>query len=328
MNYYEHHLGDYMRDTAHLSMLEDGAYRRLMDVYYTREQPLPTALKDCCRLARAQSKPEREAVDAVLKEFFHQSPEGWRHKRCDEEIARYQEKKPSADAKKENDRERQKRARERRKQLFDELRSHGITAPWDATTEQLQDALSRVTDNASHAQVTHPVTRDNTATQTPDTRHHISTNQSTSDELVGEAPTESPAERLIADRTVQIAILLRNLNVKPFTAMHPQAIEWASNPKVTDDILKAAVDSARQYKPNDSHISPAYIKPIVEQLITPQACQRQAPEKPWHESASGIEAKAKEFGIEQGSREAYPEFRDRVYAEARKKGEEIPWPKR
>jgi len=27
MNYYEHHLGDYVRDTAHLSMLEDGACR-------------------------------------------------------------------------------------------------------------------------------------------------------------------------------------------------------------------------------------------------------------------------------------------------------------
>lgn len=43
MNFYEHHLGDYMRDTAHLSMIEDAAYRRLLDAYYIREAPLPAA---------------------------------------------------------------------------------------------------------------------------------------------------------------------------------------------------------------------------------------------------------------------------------------------
>ena len=59
MNYYEHHLGDYVRDTAHLSMLEDAAYRRLLDAYYIREAPLPTDVRDCCKPARAQSKPER-----------------------------------------------------------------------------------------------------------------------------------------------------------------------------------------------------------------------------------------------------------------------------
>ncbi len=102
MNYYEHHLGDYMRDTAHLSMLEDGAYRRLMDAYYIKEAPIPTELRDACRLARAQAKQEREAVEIVLKEFFSLEPDGWHHKRCAAEIARYQDKqakaKRSADA--------------------------------------------------------------------------------------------------------------------------------------------------------------------------------------------------------------------------------------
>lgn len=96
MNYVEHHFGDYAKDTAHLSMLEDGAYRRLLDVYYTRETPLPLPLADLCRLARAITAAERKAVQTVLQEFFEESPGGWRHKRCDFEIARYRDKQAKA----------------------------------------------------------------------------------------------------------------------------------------------------------------------------------------------------------------------------------------
>lgn len=103
MNYYEHHLGDYMRDTAHLSWLEDCAYRRLLDVYYVRERALPADIRECCKLARAVTKPERDAVSYVLAEFFEQHDDGCYHqKRADEEIQRYQDKqakaKRSADA--------------------------------------------------------------------------------------------------------------------------------------------------------------------------------------------------------------------------------------
>jgi len=57
MNYYQHHLGDYLRDTAHLSMLEDGAYRRLIDAYYIRERPLPGELREVYRLRPARVLP-------------------------------------------------------------------------------------------------------------------------------------------------------------------------------------------------------------------------------------------------------------------------------
>ena len=108
MNYYEHHLGDYVRDTAHLSMLEDAAYRRLLDAYYIREAPLPTDVRDCCKLARAQSKPEREAVAYVLREFFDLQDDGYHQLRADKEIARFHDKqskaKRSANARWEKDR--------------------------------------------------------------------------------------------------------------------------------------------------------------------------------------------------------------------------------
>jgi uncharacterized protein YdaU (DUF1376 family) len=96
MNYYEHHLGDYMRDTAHLSILEDGVYRRLIDAYYIKESPLPSNIRECCRLVRAQSKLERQAVEDILNEFFKETPEGWSHKRCNEVIARFQDKQSKA----------------------------------------------------------------------------------------------------------------------------------------------------------------------------------------------------------------------------------------
>lgn len=98
MNYYEHHLGDYDGATAHLSWSEDCAYRRLICTYYRNEGPIPADIKQACRLVRAASKSERDAVQQVLSEFFELRDDGWHHKRCDEELGRYREKSAKARA--------------------------------------------------------------------------------------------------------------------------------------------------------------------------------------------------------------------------------------
>ena len=103
MNYYEHHLGDYLRDTAHLSMIEDGAYRRLIDAYYIAEQPFADDKRELMKLCRAVTKQERDAVEYVLRKFFvYEEGSGWIHRRCEREIARFKDKqrkaKASADA--------------------------------------------------------------------------------------------------------------------------------------------------------------------------------------------------------------------------------------
>lgn len=85
MNYYEHHLGDYAKDTGHLTMLEHGAYRILLDRYYSTEAGIPAA--QAHRLARARSEEERQAVDAVLEEFFELVDGVWINGRAEEEIA-------------------------------------------------------------------------------------------------------------------------------------------------------------------------------------------------------------------------------------------------
>jgi uncharacterized protein YdaU (DUF1376 family) len=92
MNHYPHHIGDYAKDTMHLSPLEHGVYRLLMDAYYATEQPLPADMDGACRIARAVSRPERQAVEKVLNGFFTRTESHYRHKRIDEELAIYAEK--------------------------------------------------------------------------------------------------------------------------------------------------------------------------------------------------------------------------------------------
>lgn len=96
MNYYEHHIGDFLKKTAHLTLVEEGVYRRMLDRYYTTEEALPVEVRECCKVARASSRTEREAVAAVLKEFFVLTEDGHHQKRADEEIARYKDKQAKA----------------------------------------------------------------------------------------------------------------------------------------------------------------------------------------------------------------------------------------
>jgi uncharacterized protein YdaU (DUF1376 family) len=96
LNYYERHIGDYLKDTSHLSLLEHGVYTRLLDVYYTRESPLPA--NEVHRLIGARSKDEKAAVAAVLAEFFTLVDGTHRQERCDREISRFQDKQRKAKA--------------------------------------------------------------------------------------------------------------------------------------------------------------------------------------------------------------------------------------
>lgn len=96
MNYYEHHIGDYAEATAHLSFVEDAAYARCIRKYYASESPLPADVKAVQRLVGARTREEKAAVDTILREFFTLLEDGWHNARCDEEIARYLEKRSKA----------------------------------------------------------------------------------------------------------------------------------------------------------------------------------------------------------------------------------------
>lgn len=241
MNYYERHLGDYAKDTGHLTLTEHGAYTLLLDRYYATEQPIPSS--QAHRFARAKSRDEIKAVDAVLSEFFHLDGDVWVHNRVDREIARFISAKPAADAKKENERERQRRARERRKSLFDELRSHGVIAPFGATTEWLQTELHRVT----NAPVTPPVTRDNTANQTPDTRHQtpIPKQAPLVNEEVG------PVGPARASPSGVVCLAIRGQGIADANPSHPELLallEAGAGVDVFIDAAKQAVTKGKGFR--------------------------------------------------------------------------------
>lgn len=155
MNFYKRHIGDYLKDTAHLSLLEHGVYTRLLDVYYTRESGIPDA--QAARLIGARGREEAAALKVVLDEFFELLDGTWFQDRCEREIHATGSKSEDIETPqaKSGKALRQQAYRERRASMFEALREHGVTMPFKATMEELQDALLNVT---KHHRVMPPVT--------------------------------------------------------------------------------------------------------------------------------------------------------------------------
>lgn len=90
MNYFELYPGDYLRDTAELTLAEHGAFLLLLSAYYATERPIPSDNPTLFRLVRAMTIDEQIAVSRVIELFFPISTvDGLRHnKRADEEIVK------------------------------------------------------------------------------------------------------------------------------------------------------------------------------------------------------------------------------------------------
>lgn len=85
MHYYSHHINDYRGATAHLTNEEDLAYRRLLEMYYDTESPIPLETDWVARRLRVNL----DAVLVALQDFFTKTEEGWMHGRCQREIESY-----------------------------------------------------------------------------------------------------------------------------------------------------------------------------------------------------------------------------------------------
>lgn len=88
MNFYKHYIGDYQRDTGHLSLTEHGAYRLMLDAFYATGKPLPADKRALYRLVRAGSRQDRLAVDSVAAQFWETADGGLVNRRACVEIAR------------------------------------------------------------------------------------------------------------------------------------------------------------------------------------------------------------------------------------------------
>lgn len=86
MNFYKHYIGDYQRDTGHLSLAEHGAYRLMLDAFYATGKPLPADKKALYRLLRATTAVERKAIDFVSAQFWEITSNGLTNARAALEI--------------------------------------------------------------------------------------------------------------------------------------------------------------------------------------------------------------------------------------------------
>lgn len=92
MFYFKFHIGDYRRETSHLTLVEHGVYMSLMSTYYSEEKPLPKDERQLLRLAGARTDEEKQAVIDVVNEFFIPTETHWVHSRIDFELREYQSK--------------------------------------------------------------------------------------------------------------------------------------------------------------------------------------------------------------------------------------------
>jgi uncharacterized protein YdaU (DUF1376 family) len=90
MHYYQFNIGDYAKSTKHLTLLEDLAYRRLLDIYYDTEKPLNSNVKQLARIAGMSA--HTDEITNVLTDFFTETEEGFTQKKAACEIEAYQAK--------------------------------------------------------------------------------------------------------------------------------------------------------------------------------------------------------------------------------------------
>lgn len=272
MNYYEHHLGDYTQATAHLTMLEDAAYSRMLRWYYANEKPLPLDVKMIERLVRAQTKAEKDAIKTVLSEFFIEAADGWHQDRADREIAKYKDKQAKA-----------KRSAEAR---WNTSKTHS-----EGNANASTDAVRTHTEGNAH--------------QTPSTKHQSKPKPVSSASTAEPKPPADPPKS--APLVIELAVELRKAGVA-CTASHPRLVEWAER-KVTLQQALEALQVARMRKPEGEPISPNYLAPIIEEILNPKKPREV---DSWWETEAKTIAKGEAIGVRAKPGEQMAEYRERI----------------
>lgn len=93
MHYYQHHIGDFIKDTARLTDSQCMAYLRMIWIYYDTESAL---INDADAIA-FEIGANASDVQQILKRFFFLHDDGkWHHSRCDKEILAFLKKSEKA----------------------------------------------------------------------------------------------------------------------------------------------------------------------------------------------------------------------------------------
>jgi len=96
MHYYQHHIGDFIKDTSFLTNEEIGIYLKLIWLYYDSEKPLPNNLFELGM--KTGTRDNTEMLSGLLEMFFsfHSIEDCWHHTRCDKEIEHYKQQLTTA----------------------------------------------------------------------------------------------------------------------------------------------------------------------------------------------------------------------------------------
>ncbi|AVH48668.1 YdaU family protein [Acinetobacter sp. SWBY1] len=223
MNYYQHHIGDFMRDTAHLSPVEECFYRRAIDWYYVNEKPLPLELNQVHRYLRANTKTDKQAVSTVLSDFFKKTASGFVHSRCELEIEKFRSK---AEANRENG-----KLGGRPKKNNDLKNHHGFSSVSDGLISETQKNLNHKPLTNNQEPVTNiNITADESAKNPKPKR--ITKKQKAINALVemgvGEKFAEAVIEKRKGSEFTELAIEEIKLQAEAVNLNFVQAIEFAA----------------------------------------------------------------------------------------------------
>jgi uncharacterized protein YdaU (DUF1376 family) len=94
MQYYAHHIGDFIKHTANLDDHHLATYLRMLWKYYIDESPLPDSCEDLAFALRSDEK----TVQTLLKHFFFMKDGLWVHARCEKVIEDFYNKSEKARA--------------------------------------------------------------------------------------------------------------------------------------------------------------------------------------------------------------------------------------
>lgn len=234
----------------HLSMIEHGAYRLMIDYCYISEKPLPLDSNRIYAVVRAQSKAERAAVDMILSEFFSKSEIGWQQKRVSEELEIYAG-------------------------VVIKNQLNGNRGGRPKKTQSVISGIPQTEPKHNLSQNPESSNQEKTARDPPPVQESTAPENREADARAAPSKSENTPENPYA----AMAISLRNQGVE-CTSMHPLVVQWVDRGIAVAQAL-AAIEQARMRKPKPEKIPIAYLDPIVAEIINPRAIASAVqPQKP------------------------------------------------
>ena len=300
MNYYERHLGDYAKDTGHLTLLEHGVYTLFLDRYYSTEQGIPD--DQAHRIARARTDEERQAVDVVLAEFFTKTQNNlWVNARAEEEIAKALVKINSS---RENGKRGGRPRKGAEKNLTETQQKPGGLLLGSKTETQ---SKAHQTPDSKHQTPIASATTESTSVADSD---HPGHGTAASARAGPDSSPENPSPTLAAD----VCKRLRAAGITGCNPSHPKLLALLDAGATANEI--ADLGSEPQAKGKGM----AWVLAAVEGRRRDAANVRQLPAKRngtdshWWSSEAETLAKGESLGLRPRSGEGWPDFRGRIKA--------------